>query len=402
MKLKIELEEAFALFDQYIKPIQESESLPLEKALGKILAQDIYSPMDQPPFNKSAMDGYAFYYEESENATKENPVHLEVVDSIMAGEVCTKEVKKGQAIQIMTGACVPEYLTCVLPFEKTNDSIEDLEIYASCKNMANICIKGEDFKTGDLLLKKGQKLDYAALGVLASVGYTQVEVVRSLKIALCTTGEELIVPGNPLVPGKIYDSNSILLRTRLNQLGYPVSFYTHIVDDELSCAELFTKLSQEYDLILSTGAVSMGKKDIIHPALKIARAERIFWKLRLKPGSPAVFSILNNTPILSLSGNPFAATCSFELLARYVLSILSQDESLKVEVIQAKLETPFLKRSPQRRFIRAKYKHGAVAIPMGSHSNNEIGSLIGCNALIDVEEGNAGLDKEEFVKVWLL
>lgn len=402
MKQRIELQEAYELFEQYVKPKNKVMKASIYNALGKILAEDIYSSMDQPPFPKSAVDGYAFHYEDSINASKENPVHLEVIEQVYAGEVATKKVLSGQAIQIMTGACVPTSCDCVIRLEDTNDSIEHLEIYKPCKFQDNICLQGEDFKTGDLLLKKGTKLDYICLGILSSIGKIEVKVYEPIKITYLVTGDEIQFPGRSLLPGKIYDSNYMLLSSRMQQLGYPIEYHQHVKDDPKSCAELFKELSKEFDLILTTGAVSVGKKDIIHEALELAGAEKIFWRVKLKPGTPAIFSMLNTVPILSLSGNPFAASCTFELLARYVLSILSQDESLKIQPTTAILKTSFGKSSKQRRFVRAIYKDGFVEIPTGMHSSNELGSMIGCNALIDIPGGNEGLEKDSCVQVWLL
>ena len=402
MKQRIELSEAYQEFDTYVKPKCKTEIIPIYEALGRVLVNDVYASIDQPPFHKSAVDGYAFHYKESQMTSKENPLHLEVIEQVFAGHVATKEVKEGQAIQIMTGACVPDCCDCIIRLEDTNDDIDHLEIYSPCSYFENICVKGEDFKEGDCLLKKGTKLDYICLGVLSSIGMDYVEVYQPLKIVLCTTGDEIVMPGVDLPKGKIYDSNYILLSARLKQLGYPIDCHIHIQDDAKNCGELFKRLSKEYDLILSTGAVSVGKKDIIHDALDFAGATKVFWRVKLKPGTPAIFSMLNGTPILSLSGNPFAASCTFELLARYVLSILSMDSSLKVGCTKACLTTSYSKKSKQRRFIRAVYKEGKVTIPSGMHSPNELGSMIGCNALIDVEAGNLGLNENEMVTVWLL
>ncbi|MBQ0064796.1 MAG: molybdopterin molybdotransferase MoeA [Firmicutes bacterium] len=402
MKQRIELKEAYSLFEEHIKPKTKIIKVSLHQALGKILAQDIFSTLDQPPFHKSAVDGYAFKYEESKGASRENPVRFEVIEQVYAGHVASRTIQTGQAIQIMTGACVPDCCDCVIRLEDTNDSIEELEVYQECKYFDNICKKGEDFKEGDLLLKKGTKLDYICLGILSSIGMDAVEIYEPVKIAFYTTGDEIQMPGTQLQPGKIYDSNYMLLSNRLQSLGYPIEIHKHIVDDAKSCGALFKESIQKYDFILTTGAVSVGKKDIIHDALEYAGAEKIFWRVKLKPGTPAIFSMLEGKPILSLSGNPFAASCTFELLARYVLSILSQDEALKVQPRKAILTNAFKKGSKQRRFVRAIYKEGKVMVPTGMHSPNELGSMIGCNALLDIPGGITPPQKNEEVTVWLL
>ncbi len=402
MKERLELKEAYQEFDAHIHAKKEIEEIFIEEALHRILAQDIYATMDQPPFNKSAVDGYALHWQESVQATKKHPLKLDVIEQIYAGIVGEKVVQVGQAVQIMTGACVPASCDCVIRLEDTNDDVNGLEVYKACKKNENICIQGEDIQKGQLLLKKGMKLDSICLAILSSMGMEKVKVIKPIRIVLCTTGDEVVIPGNDLPKGKIYDSNYMLLSSRLKELGYPISRHIHMQDDIKRCGDLLIELSKEYDFILTTGGVSVGKKDILHDALAYAKATKVFYRVKLKPGTPALFSLLNGTPILSLSGNPFAASCTFELLARFVLSKLAQDETLRLKQREATLLSEFKKQSSQRRFIRAIYKNGMVRIPEGMHSSNELGSLIGCNALIDVEAGNKGLKYDSVVKIWKL
>lgn len=400
MEIGISLEHAFELIQDNIFGIKEVEEISLSQANQRILANDFYATMDMPPFNKSALDGYAFYFDDTKGASIENPIHLEVVDTIYAGDYFDKKISHGQAIHLMTGTRVPKGCSAVIRFEDTNNNVEHLEIYKESKYMDGICVQGEDYQKGELLLKKGTKLDYASLAVLASNGIDCISVYKKPKVALVITGDEIMAPGLPLLPGKIYDSNQILLKARLEQLGFETSKCVYVSDDANELADVFTSLSKENDIIFSTGAVSVGDKDIVHPALEICEANKVFWKLKLKPGSPTVFSVLNQVPILSLSGNPFAAICMFEILGRFVLSCVYPDSSLVSIKKKGILKEDYLKKSPNRRFVRAICKDGFITVPKGSHSNNELKTLMGCNVLIDIEKGNMGIKAGEEVDIW--
>ena len=212
----------------------------------------------------------------------------------------------------MTGAMLPQGCDCVLRQEDT-DLGNPVRIYASLPPYKNYVYQGEDYRTGSLLLPAGTRLDAAALGVLASAGLTEVAVRRRPKVGLLTTGDEVVEAGQPLPPGKIYGSNGALLTARLTELGIP-SLCRHAADSPAAVAKAMEGMLADCDLLITTGGVSVGDKDIFHQALPLLGAERVFWKVDLKPGTPAMFSRYKGKPILSLSGNPFAAFTTFELL----------------------------------------------------------------------------------------
>lgn len=401
MELRIELEKAIELIKKETYFENEIIHVKLDDALNCILAKDIYAPIMQPPFSKSALDGYAFKYDDTIGASKEHPAHFKVIDTVYAGDFCEKVIQHGEAVNIMTGGRIPEGCDCVIRFEDTNDS-HDLEIYQELKQWDNICLAGEDISQGALLIKKGERLDYVKLAILSGMGFDYIDIYRPLKIGLCVTGSEVVLPGNKRGKGQIFDNNMTLLSNRIKTLGPFEIVKSYVKDDPCECATVLKKLSDECDLIFTTGGVSVGKKDILHDTIALMKANKIFWRILLKPGTPTIFSIYQNTPILSLSGNPFASTAIFELLGRNLIAYMQKDDTLLLTIKKAKLLNGYAKKSKQRRFIRAIYQDGYVTIPEGMHSSNEIGSMIGCNALIDIPAKSPSLQVNDEVKVWLL
>lgn len=399
---RIELEDAISVIKENCKEIDGYEVINLLEANGRVLGEDIYAPINNPPFNRSPLDGYALISDDTIGASKDNPVKLKVVDEVFAGSYSNMTLQKGEAIRIMTGAKMPEGADCVIRQEQTNESMEVVEIYEELKKYDNFCFKGEDIVKDDLLMKKGEVLTYVHLGILASMGFNEVKVKRKLKIALLTTGDEVCEPGKELKEGKIFDSNMHLINLRMRDFGIIPTYSEILGDDYKKIGKRILEIIDDVDAIITTGGVSVGKKDIFHEVLPFIKAKRLFWKVNLKPGTPAMFSILNNKPILSLSGNPFAALSTFELLGRPLLSQLESNKNIDIKVVPAILDGEFLKSSKVRRFVRATYENGVAKVNSNKHSSGMLFSMIGCNALIDIKGGSPSLNKGDKVSVILL
>ncbi|MEG0578608.1 MAG: molybdopterin molybdotransferase MoeA, partial [Niameybacter sp.] len=267
------------------------------------------------------------------------------------------------------------------------------------KPYANYCYQGEDFKKGDQLLTQGMKIGYVEIGILASMGYDQVPVYRKPQVALLTTGDEVTPPGQPLLPGKIYNSNLSLLVARMLELGIEVRHIVTPKDDAKTVATAMEQVEKDVDLIVTTGGVSVGKKDILHDALPQLGAERVFWKVKLQPGTPVIYSLYQGKPILSLSGNPFGAVTTFELLARPLLAKMSHDEGLCPTLVKGVMEDAFPKASKNRRYIRAIYQEGKITLPKGLHASGVLSSMLGCNCLVEIAPGTPGLEIGDTVTV---
>lgn len=401
MRTRIELEEARALLAESVRPLGV-EQVSRQEALGRTLAEDVTAPLDQPPFDRSPLDGYALRSADLTGASPEHPVSLRVVETVYAGGVPSRVLGPGEAIRIMTGAMLPRGCDCVLQHERTDNGLKQVQIYAALSPHDNYCDRGEDYRTGEVLLPAGTVVDAAAVGVLASAGLSSVPVRRRPVVRVLSTGDEVVSPDlHPLPAGKIYGSNQELLTARLRELGVSDVKGLLIGDDPREVADTMAQLLGECDLLITTGGVSAGDKDIFHEALPLLGAERVFWKVNLKPGTPAMYSLWQGQPILSLSGNPFAAAATFELLARPLLAALTGESRFSLRSRTAVVEGSFPKASPGRRFLRGFYQEGRVSLT-GKNDSGMLASLVGCNCLVDLPAGSPPVQEGQTVTVLLL
>lgn len=385
----VTVEQAVELILQCTSVITETEETELLRSPGRILAHDMAASFDNPPFDRSPVDGYACRAADVAIASREHPATLTVTEEIDAGQYPEHEVKPGQAVRIMTGAAIPPGCDCCIRQEDTDYGEETVSVYCPQKKWGNYCFAGEDFKKGSVLLKKGTKLGYVEAAVLAGMGISRVPVYRLPKVALLTSGDEVVEPGSPLLPGKIYNSNMTMLAARLMEFGI-IPFYTAAVEDDPAVmADALRHAAGEADLIITTGAVSVGKKDIMHESLRQIGAERIFWRVQVKPGMPTLFSTYQNVPILSLSGNPFGVAVTTELLIRPLLHKMMQDDTLQLVRVRGIMADSFEKPIRGRRLVRAFLKDGHFHLPDGLHSNGVLSSMAGCNCLLDLKPGTA-------------
>ena len=396
------LEQAISLLKEKAKAKNKVIKLPLTMAGGRILAKDIIAPFSQPPFDRSPLDGYAFAAADSTGASKETPARLKVIGEVCAGGYFEGEVKSGEAVRIMTGAPIPKGCDCVLRQEDTNYGEEVVELYVPLKPYSNYCYKGEDIKEGITLLQKGQKLSAITLGVLASMGIEEVEVLEKVKVGLICTGDELMPLDRPLLPGKIYNSNGYMIAERIRELGLEVEVIYQCEDTAGKVADKIKMLYDKIDLVVTTGGVSVGKKDIMHEVFKILGVNRLFWRIAMQPGTPVLAGTLDEKLIIGLSGNPFAALANFELLVREVVAVMQQDPELAAKKVKAKLISDFTKGSKKRRFIRASYAFGEVSLPHTQHASGSLYSMSLCNCLIDIPPGTEGLKAGDEVQIVLL
>lgn len=402
-RYEVTLDEAISLVRYWTPVGEETEVVPLERANGSILAEDVCAVIDNPPFPRAPVDGYAICSGSSAGAGKEHPVTLTVKGCVYAGsDVTGLKVRKGEAVRIMTGGQIPEGCDCTIRQEETDEGEDRVTLYREYKPYDNYCFQGEDYRKGSQLLEKGTRLTFAEQGILASIGSTSVTVRRKPRISLFTTGDELVTPGMPLDPGKIYDSNRMMMVARIRELGFELQGIEHVADDEKILAEKMKAAAKDSDLILTTGSVSVGKKDILHGALPLMGARRIFWKVKIQPGTPTIFSMYGRTPILSLSGNPFGAMANMELLFRPMAAKFCQDETLELTSAYGRMMDTFSKGSRRRRFVRAICKNGEVSLPKGIFSSGAIATLRGCNCLLDIEAGSGEVLPGSQVRIWML
>ena len=386
----ISVEQAMEQILQYTPVINETEEVELNKAGGRILAQDMVAEFNNPPFDRSPVDGYACKAEDLAGASPEYPVRLKVMEEIDAGQYSERVVEHGQAVRIMTGAAIPKGCDCCIYQERTDYGEDFVEIYTEQKQWDNYCFAGEDFKKGTTLLKKGTHIGYVEAAVMAGMGVAKAPVYRRPKVVLLTTGDEVVEPGNPLPAGKIYNSNMTMLSSRMRELGMEPFYMEAVKDDPQIMSERLKEAAKQADMIITTGGVSVGKKDIMHESLGRINAERIFWRVKMKPGMPTLFSVYESepgrkVPVISLSGNPFGVAVGVELLIRPALEKMMQNPAIGLKEVAGVMADDFVKGIKGRRFIRAYWERGEFHLPNGLHSNGVLSSMAGCNCLIDTK-----------------
>lgn len=391
---RISLEEAQSRLTSAQTRALPTESVALTEALNRVLAKDICATIDQPPYDRSPLDGYAL---RSADLSK-IPVTLPVTQRIYAGNAPEGPLTPGTAARVMTGAPLPGGADCVLRQEDTDGGDFAVTAFARLKHHQNYVFAGEDVKSGQLLAAAGARLSPAHIGVLAAQGMLSVSVRRRARVALLSTGSELIPAGQPLSPGRIYDSNAPLLAARLAQLGAVPHICPAAPDGVEALATVLDGAWRDNDMMITTGGVSVGERDFMPRMADALGARLLFHGVSVRPGGPALALERDGKLLIALSGNPFAAAATFELLARPALEALSGSD-WQPQRIPAVLDGDFPKPSPVRRFLRATLR-GGTAIIGNSHASGSLLSMIGSNCLIDVPAGSPPLHAGDPVAAW--
>ena len=396
------LEGALELLLSHVRPVAQAEEVGLWDALGRVAAEDVTSPMAVPPFDRSPLDGYCLHSEDVSGASREHPSALRVIGEACAGCGERFHPARGEAVRVMTGAPVPPECDCVIRQEDTDGGEDTVRVYQGVPSGRNICRAGEDVAVGAVIVRGGERLTSAHIGVLASVGLPRVKVLRRVRAALLCTGDELAQPGEPLPFGRIYDANRSILAARLIELGVETKLLRSEADEPERVAEALARAAENADVLITTGGVSVGKKDIFHRVLPLMGAERLFWKVAMKPGTPLLCGLYQGRLIICLSGNPFAALACFELFAKPVLMRLAGCAGEVNPRVRARLAGSFGKASPGRRLIRARFDGERVRVMGANHSSGSLSSMIGCNCLIDIPAGSGALAEGDEVEIVLL
>ena len=398
----ITLEEAQELLLKETK-VNDIEEVNIFNSLGRVLAEDIISPIDSPPFNKSPLDGYAVMAQSLEGTSKENPRVLKVIDKVFAGEVSSKKVSLGEAIRIMTGAKIPDGADCIVRQEDTESLKEnEVRVFVSQKAYDNFIYQGEDFKKGTEVINKDKLLTSSIITAIASLGINKVKVYKRPIVGIITTGDELQKPGENLKDGKIFNSNKAFLYTRLVELGAEPRIFDVANDSLEGILSVVEKAEKECQIIISTGGVSVGEKDLVLKAVESVGYRRLFWKISMKPGSPMFSAVKNRVIYIGLSGTPVAAATTFELTARRVIAKMLNCKDIDIKKVEGILQDEFKKKSPKRRFLRVMVNEdleNKVYINNIYQSPGQINTMIKSNALLEVKE-NKALEIGE--KVWII
>ena len=357
----ISIREAITSIKLNVDPLLKKTTKSVEKAGGYVLFEDIYSPINMPPFRQSAMDGYALNLHDGLTYT--------LIGEVKAGDGHQPDLKIGDAVRIFTGAPVPDSANSIMMQEKVKSDGNFITIEHQISIEHNIRPFGEQVRAGDIALKKGTKLTPAAIGYLISLGIKTVSVFKKPNIAIVTTGNELIEAGQKLSYGKIYESNSKMLLSAL----YGLKFYDvtlHNVEDHYSqTVEKLNAVIDENDLVLITGGISVGDYDFVGKALKELEVEELFYKVKQKPGKPLFYGKKGDTQIFALPGNPAAALSCFYVYVYIALQKMMNRDILELPRIEAISKSNFEKKGDRPQFLKAIYKNGEVEILEGQNSS---------------------------------
>lgn len=383
----------------------ELETISLQTAYGRILGEPIIAKHDVPPFNRSAYDGYAVRAEDTIDATSETAINFRVIGEIGAGHVGDKALGEKEAYRIMTGAILPPKADAIVMLEDTTETSDGFSLTKTFQSDDNISFQGEDAQKGEELLPVGSVIHPGTIAILATFGYAHVKVARLPKVSLVSTGTELLEVDEPLVPGKIRNSNGPMLQGQLARMGIPFESLGTMEDDLDACTDLITRALKKSDIVITTGGVSVGDYDYLPEIYQRLGATVLFDKVMMRPGSVTTVAELNGKLLFGLSGNPSACFTGFELFVRPALLSMMNCGTPYMPRMKAVLGEDFPKNNPFTRFVRAIwYLEDDIvkAVPAGFNKSNAVSSIARGNGIIVLPSGSSGFMTGMEVDVLLL
>ncbi len=400
----IKFEEAYKIVSEAGIKLS-TENVILNESLGHVLAEDVKSDMNMPPFDKSAMDGYACKQSDKNNK-------LEVVEIIPAGKIPGKTIGKNQCSKIMTGAMVPKGADCVIMVEhvekissnkikyiKPIPDINVREVETSNKPNVNICYTGEDIKTGNVVLKNGTLIKAQHIATMASVGCTEPLVYRKPKVAVIPTGDEIVEPHIKPNVSQIRNSNGSQIVAQLKTMGIEANYFGIARDAENATLNLIQKAYEKNDVVLLTGGVSMGDFDLVPEILKNLKFELLFESIAVQPGKPTVFGKRGSKYCFGLPGNPVSSFVQFELLTKPLLYLL-MGRKFKPYNFKLPLGMDYKRKKARRlSWVPAVFTDEGTVIPVEYHGSAHIHGLGQADGIMAVPIGVAEMKKGEFIDV---
>ena len=382
-----------------------AQSIPIKSCTGKILAEDVIAEENVPPFDNSAMDGYAVIASDVNTASREHPVSLQVIDIVQAGKVSDKKLNLGQTIQIMTGAPIPTNADAVVMAEQTEKTPDGkVKIFAPVLKNESLRFAGNDIKKGSVVFQKGRLLKPYDTGVLASIGRPVVRITPKPRIAILSTGDELSEIDRPLSPGKIRNSNNYVLQALIGQMGAE-TIDLGIAQDTQKDTNIKLQKAFSADIIITSGGVSMGEFDFVRDTLKNIGVDIKFWKVKQKPGKPLVFGNHEKKLFFGLPGNPVSSVVCFELFVVPAIKKMSGMTDLEPCQIKAESEELIKKKPGLRHFLRGivrKENNRLRVTTTQNQSSGAMSSLSAANCLIDLPEEKEDVLPGEIVSIILL
>jgi molybdopterin molybdotransferase len=373
----LSVEEAAAAVSGRIEPLA-TDRIPLRDARGRVLADDVRAARALPIFDNSAMDGYAA-------RSAELPATLPVVGMVAAGQVMTETVPPGVAIRILTGAPMPAGLDTVVIQEDAKVDGAAVSLPASPVG-ENLRRAGEDIVAGEVAVAGGTRLGAGELALLAALGLVEVSVRRAPRVALITTGDELVDITTQPLPGQIVDSSSHMLGALVHQVGGVASYFGISKDDPIAMAAMIAS-AMDHDVVITTGGVSVGDRDHVRGALAAAGVTLELWKVAMKPGKPFSFGMNDKVPVFGLPGNPVSTFVAYELFVRPALAAMQGLTVTQRARAPVHLVRGYRKQAGRAHYLRAKVVRNGeylIAHPHPKQGSAMLTSLIGCNALVEL------------------
>lgn len=397
------VEKARTYIQEFLDPVNSSECVSVREALGRILSKDVISPVNVPQHNNSAMDGYAV---KGTDLTEGRKTDLTLIGTAFAGQPFDGKMSSGESVRIMTGAVIPNGADTVIMqerVEKKNDNVVSVDFFPTGANTRKA---GEDLKLGSAALRKGHKVRPADLGLIASLGISEVMVYRKLRVAFFSTGDELVGVGNVLSEGQIYDSNRYTIFGMLTELGCELIDMGVIKDTPEAVESAFTDSTNIADVVITSGGVSVGEADFVKPILN-KLGEVLFWKIAMKPGRPLAFGKVGRSHFFGLPGNPVAVMVTFYQFVQAALKTLQgQITRIPAPTFKA-LCTESLKKVPGRtefqRGILSKTKDNEWTVkPTGDQGSGILSSMSQAHCFIVLPTDMDKVEAGEFVDVQLI
>lgn len=387
--------EALQAMQNQVKPLTETETVGLNAALDRVIARPIRAGINVPGYDNSAMDGYALRAAEADQP-------LKVVGEAFAGHPFAAELPAGGCVRIMTGAQIPQGADAVVMQENVVRNDAEIQVQTAVSSGDNIRLCGSDITAGSVVLEAGQRLTAVQVGLLASLGIAEVDVIRKLRVALFSNGDELVIPGEPLQhASQIYDSNRFTLTAMLQRLNVDIIDLGHIADDPEALESAFKQAMRSADIVISSAGVSVGDAD--HTKNTLAKLGSIeFWKIAIKPGKPFAFGRLGDAWFCGLPGNPVAAVVTLNQLVQPMLRRMAGETITAPLQLEAKAATAIKKRPGRTDFQRGRFtqRDGQLwAEPVGSQSSAVLTSVAQANCFLVLEQARGAIAAGETILI---
>lgn len=400
-------DEAQRAIQAQFKPIflGEEEAVLLE-AYNRVLNEDIVSTLDIPPFNRSTVDGYAVKANDTVGADENQPATLQVSGIVNIGEQPNVILTKGGAVEIVTGAPIPEGADAVVMIEDTEREGDELHIFSPAITQENVMKKGSDIKRDATVFKKGQVLGSSEIGVLAALGLTKVKVLKTPIVAVLSTGGEITEPGKALPAGKIYDINSYSLGVAVIESGAKPVYFGVIPDDKAALSKAMQTALASADMLITSGGVSVGPRDYTPQIVdSLGKPGVVVYGIAVKPGKPTTVGFVGDKPIFSLPGHPTSALLIFYLLARPLIQRLGGRPVIGMKMIRALAGSRMFSAKGRRTFVMVKLEFDKecrlIAEPVESGASGAITTLANADGFVEIPENEQFVDVNQEVAVVL-